>query len=87
MKMTMHIDDELLKRVMDFYDLETKTDAIHFALRELERRAAMKEFVGVGLGLAAEDYIDAIDPASYGQQQNFNRVAEDPTPYGTPRPS
>jgi Arc/MetJ family transcription regulator len=86
MKMTMHIDDELLKRVMDFYDLETKTDAIHFALRELERRAAMKEFAGVGLGLAAEDYIDALDSASY-EQKYLNRVAEDPMPYGTPRPS
>lgn len=85
MKMTIHIDDDLLKRVMDFYDLETKTDAIHFALRELERRAAMKEFVGVGLGLADEDFIGAIDPASYADSFS-SKVAEDPLPYGTPRP-
>ena len=84
MKMTMHIDDDLLKRVMDAYDLETKTDAIHFALKELERRAAMKEFVGKGLGLAPEDYEDAIDSASYAESSL--RVAEDPVTYGKPRP-
>lgn len=85
MKMTMHIDDDLLKRVMDTYDLETKTDAVHFALKELERRAAMREiFVGKGLNLAPEDYEDAIDSASY--DESSLRVAEDPVIYGKPRP-
>jgi Arc/MetJ family transcription regulator len=84
MKMTMHIDDDLLKRVMDFYDLETKTDAIHFALKELERRAAMKEFTGKGLGLSADDYVDAIDTAS--NHESSLRVAEDPVTYGKPGP-
>lgn len=84
MKMTMHIDDDLLKRVMDIYELETKTDAIHFALMELERRAAMKEFIGKGLGLDSSDFEDAIDPASYGE--SALRVAEDPVTYGAPRP-
>lgn len=83
MKMTIHIDDDLLKRVMDSYALDTKTDAIHFALSDLERRAKMKEFKN-GLGLAPEDFIDAIDPASYDEP--LSRVAETPSLYGTPRP-
>lgn len=90
MKMTIHIDDGLLKRVMDAYDLETKTDAIHFALVELERRHAMKKtFAGKGLGLPLDEYADAIDPASYRELPWYaapSKVAEDAVEYGKPRP-
>lgn len=83
MKMTMHIDDRLLASVMDRYGLETKTDAVHFALRELDRRARLKEMLKSGLGLEPEDFegavVEGYDPRSL-------RVAEDPAPYGTDRP-
>lgn len=82
MKMTMHIDDALLASVMKAYDLETKTDAVHFALRELDRRAKLRKFAKEGLGLPPEDYVDALDPASY-ESMSATKVAEDSTPYVT----
>lgn len=82
MKMTMHIDEALLARVMDRYGLETKTDAVHFALNELDRKARLKAMLKDGLGLSAEDLEDAVyedyDPLKL-------RVAEDPKSYGTSR--
>ncbi len=83
MKMTMHIDEALLARVMDKYGLETKTDAVHFALNELDRKARLQAMLKEGLGLPAEEWKDAVyedyDPMKL-------RVAEDPSAYGTPRP-
>jgi Arc/MetJ family transcription regulator len=84
MKMTMHIDDALLKRVMETYELETKTDAVHFALRELDRRARLKGFMKDGLGLTKEELKDAVFP---GYDPDAPRkIAEEPPPYGTSRP-
>jgi Arc/MetJ family transcription regulator len=83
MKMTMHIDDALLKRVMETYELETKTDAVHYALRELDRRARMKKFLKEGLGLTTDELKDAVYP---GYHPDNVRVAEDPAPYGSARP-
>jgi hypothetical protein len=85
MKMTMHIDDDLLARVMKEYELETKTDAVHFALRELDRRARLKVFAkeGLGLGLSPGELRDAVFP---DYQLETLKVAEDEKPYGSARP-
>ncbi|MDB6080424.1 MAG: hypothetical protein JWO82_4171 [Akkermansiaceae bacterium] len=85
MKMTMHIDDDLLKRVMETYDLETKTDAVHFALRELDRRARMKKFLKEGLGLTPAELKGAVYPG-YDPDQPVAKVAEDERPYGSSHP-
>jgi Arc/MetJ family transcription regulator len=53
MKMTMHIDDELLSRVMEIYACESKTEAVNFALREMERRHLLRGYAKSGLGLSA----------------------------------
>lgn len=73
MKMTMHIDEALLKRVMDTYELETKTDAVEYALKELDRRARMKKFLKEGLGLTSEELKDAVYP---GYDPDNLKVAE-----------
>lgn len=83
MKMTMHIDEALLARVMETYDLETKTDAVHFALNELDRKARLRAMLNEGLGLTPEELADSVDP-SY--DPIALRVAEDPARYGTSRP-
>ena len=83
MKMTMHIDDALLKRVMATYELETKTDAVNYALRELDRRARMKKFLKEGLGLTTEELKDAVYP---GYDPDNLKVAGAPPPYGSARP-
>lgn len=83
MKMTMHIDDELLARVMEKYGLETKTDAVHFALNELDRKARLREMMKTGLGLTPEELGDAIYE-DYDLESL--RVAETPRSYGADRP-
>lgn len=79
MKMTMHIDEALLKRVMDEYDYESKTEAVEMALRELDRRARFRELGTRGMGMTPEELGDAVDP-NYDLMSA--RVAETPSKYG-----
>ena len=55
MKMTMHIDEELLKRVMEHHEFESKTAAVDFALREIDRKARLRAYAKTGLGFTAEE--------------------------------
>ncbi len=88
MKMTMHIDEEVLDRVMKITGAPTKRAAVEMALNNLARRHKMKELFREGLGLSAEELRNAVDPASYPE---FDRpaalVAEAPAPYGKPDPA
>jgi Arc/MetJ family transcription regulator len=79
MKMTMHIDEALLKRVMEEYECETKTEAVEMALREMDRRMRFKELGMRGLEMTPEEIGDAVDP---NYDLNAMRVAETPTKYG-----
>ncbi len=62
MKMTMHIDEALLARVMETHGYETKTDAVEGALREMDRRARLAGFGREGLGLTPDELRNAVDP-------------------------
>jgi Arc/MetJ family transcription regulator len=64
MKMTLHIDDVLLKDVMDATGAASKTKAIDLALREMARRAELKRLAAKGLGLTAGELREVFDPAS-----------------------
>jgi Arc/MetJ family transcription regulator len=79
MKMTMHIDEKLLEGVMETYGCETKTEAVDFALRELDRKARFREMVKSGMGMTPEELADSVDP-NYDVQAM--RVAESPSKYG-----
>ena len=83
MKMTMHIDDDLLARVMKNYGCVSKTDAVDFALNELDRKARLKAFAKDGLGLKPEELSAGVDP---DYDVLALRVAETPPPYGKRRP-
>lgn len=80
MKMTMHIDDELLARVMDATGAESKTKAIDLALREIDRRVKLTELASKGLGLTASELKESFDPASY--PETSYALAEKPVTYG-----
>lgn len=88
MKMTMHIDETLLAIVMQRYHLETKTDAVEFALRELVRLDRLREY-RTGLGVTPEElrraYSPTYDPDIPGSEflpgEFSTRVAEDSPPY------
>ncbi len=63
MKMTMHINDALLARVMEATGAMSKTKAIDLALREMDRRAKLVKLCHEGLGLGPDELKEAIDPA------------------------
>ena len=64
MKMTLHIDDALLERVMAATGASSKTKAIDLALREMDRRAELRRLTAEGLGLSAEELKELYDPGS-----------------------
>ncbi|OYW77013.1 MAG: hypothetical protein B7Z37_06145 [Verrucomicrobia bacterium 12-59-8] len=61
MKLTMHIDDDLLERVMKAHDITSKTKAVDFALREVDRRATLKRLAETNLGLTEKEILTAFD--------------------------
>jgi len=83
MKMTMHIDDELLDRVMKAYGYESKTEAVEMALREMDRKTRLKAFLKEGLGFKPGELAAAVDPA---YDVLAMRVAEPAGEYGKRRP-
>lgn len=85
--MTMHIDEALLKRVMEAYECDTKTEAVEMALREMDRVAKMREFARNGLGLSPEELKNSVAPGYNPKDlSTYNplgtKVAEEPPKYG-----
>jgi len=80
MKMTMHIDEDVLARVMKVTGAKSKTKAVEIALKEMARRHKMKELFSAGL--SAEELRDAYDPASLAIDSHGLQVAETQAPYG-----
>ncbi len=62
MKMTLHIDEKVLKDIMKAHDFKTKTEAVDFALRETDRRAKLRAYRDHGLGLSTDELKDAVYP-------------------------
>jgi hypothetical protein len=79
MKMTMHIDDALLARVMAVTGATNKTHAVDIALRELDRRAELIRLTREGLGLGPGELKEVLDPA---YDLDAMRLKETPVPYG-----
>jgi Arc/MetJ family transcription regulator len=79
MKMTLHIDDALLERVMAATGAGSKTKAVDLALREMDRRAELKRLTAEGLGLSAAELREVYDPAS---EKAENTPSTKPVAYG-----
>jgi Arc/MetJ family transcription regulator len=79
MKMTLHIDDELLARVMAATGAASKTHAVDLALREIDRRTKLVRLATEGLGLGAHELRETLDPA-YDLEER--RKHETPVHYG-----
>jgi Arc/MetJ family transcription regulator len=62
MKMTMHVDEVLLNRVMAATGAATKTAAIDLALREMDRRSELTRLADKGLELGAGELREVFDP-------------------------
>ncbi len=74
MKMTMHINEDVLAEVMRITGVPSKTKAVEVALTEMVRKAKLKELGRKGLGLTSEELKNAWeDPFP----EESLRVAED----------
>ncbi len=79
MKLTLNIDDELLDRVRETTGAKTKTEAIHLALHEMDRRNKLRELLAKDdFGMSSEDWKNAwVDPGA--EAEDFPaKVAETP---------
>jgi hypothetical protein len=83
MKFTLNIDDALLARVMETTGAKTKTEAIHAALAEVDRRNKLIALLTEGVGEI--DWKNAIDENSWADQETSLRVAEGPAATGIPK--
>lgn len=89
MKMTMHIDETLLERVMKAYKFPSKTEAVEAALKEMDRQMRIREFRAHGLGLTREELMASVDPAYRVRgepESSLLAAAEDPATYGSTDP-
>ncbi len=76
MKMTMHIDEDVLAEVMELTGAKTKTAAVEMALRDLARRHKQRRLFRTPLWPTYEDWVkdaapqpsDAIDPPDYDEE-------------------
>lgn len=88
MKMTMHIDEDVLDRVMKVTGAATKREAVEIALNEMARRHKLKELFGQGLGLTPEQLKAEFAPTPADALDRHGlMVAETPAPYGEPGPA
>lgn len=81
MKMTMHIDEDVLDEVMKVTGAPSKTKAVAMALSEMARKSRLKRLLSKGSGVPADQLDKAYDPKSLA----VYRVAEDQAPYGKRR--
>jgi len=91
MKMTMHIDEEVLDRVMKITGAKTKREAVEIALKEMARRHKLKELFTQGLGLTPDQLAAEFAPTAADYLDSHGlplpAVAENQAPYGKPRPT
>jgi hypothetical protein len=80
MKITLNVDEALLARVVKCTGSKTKTAAIDYALREMDRRARLTEVLNEGLGMSPDELANMFDPAS---DPMTLRAAEDPAKYSS----
>lgn len=75
MKLTLNIDDDLLARVMETTGAKTKTEAIHAALAEVDRRNRLIALLSEDVGPV--DWKNAFDEKSWEANESAI-VAESP---------
>lgn len=77
MKLTLNIDDQLLERVRETTGAKTKTEAIHVALNEMDRRNKLRELLAKDdFGMTSEDWKSAWEDPGAGAEDFPAKVAE-----------
>ena len=78
MKLTLNIDDDLLERVREATGAKTKTEAIHIALQEIDRRTKLIELLAKDdFGMSADDWKSAWEDPGPLAEDFVAKVAED----------
>ena len=79
MKLTLNIDDELLERVRETTGAKTKTEAIHVALNEMDRRNKLRELLAKDdFRMTSEDWKNAWEDPGAAAEDFVAKVAETP---------
>ncbi|MGC3990125.1 MAG: type II toxin-antitoxin system VapB family antitoxin [Chthoniobacteraceae bacterium] len=78
MKMTMHIDEDVLAEVMKITGAKSKTKAVEQALEEMVRRHQFSKLSAVGLGLTAEELKNVWEDPFPEETARSLRMAEEP---------
>lgn len=79
MKLTLNIDDELLDRVREMTGAKTKTDAIHIALNEMDRRHKLIAMLAKDdFGMTSADWKSAWADPGLDAEDFIAKVAETP---------
>jgi Arc/MetJ family transcription regulator len=78
MKMTMHIDEDVLARVMKITGAKTKTEAVKHALADMARRHKMKELFSQGLGLTPEELKAEFAPTAADRLDSHGLMVAEP---------
>ncbi len=79
MKLTLNIDDELLDRVREMTGAKTKTDAIHIALNEMDRRHKLIAMLAKDdFGMTSADWKSAWADPGPDAEDFVAKVAEKP---------
>jgi len=88
MKMTMHIDEDVLDRVMKITGAKTKREAVEIALNDMARRHKLKELLSQGLGLTPDQLKAEFAPTGADLLDNHGlpvqAVAENQATYAQP---
>jgi Arc/MetJ family transcription regulator len=78
MKLTLNIDDELLDRVRETTGAKTKTEAIHIALNEMDRRHKLISMLAKDdFGMSSSDWKSAWEDPGPDAEDFVAKVAED----------
>ena len=91
MKMTMHIDEDVLAEVMDITKAKSKTQAVEIALTEMARRHKLKRLFAEGLGLTPDELRVEFAPTAADALDNHGLnwmvAEEEKVPHAKPRRS
>lgn len=82
MKMTMHIDEDVLAEVIKITGVSSKTRAVEVALTNMVRRHRLKELGRKGLGLTSAELKNVWEDAS---EEPSLKVADEPPKYARKR--
>lgn len=81
MKMTMHIDEDVLDEVMKLTGCSSKTAAVEKALSEMVRRSRLSHLLKEGMGMTAAEIKDSFDFATYDAMNTSAPIVSKPVKY------